>query len=653
MSSSTEEPRFIKFHSISDMSASYYLSGVKERIEKLVVDKTINNLVDALEVHNACLYIENGLFLKEWTKEEIDTLKSSCIKIRKLIADFFNKSDPINLINNISLVPYDFIEDFFHQLQRFKIYDSLDESDFVDNVNEISIRYLLCVRHIVEKYGSYLVGRILADPKNIELLLAEHIEGNGSFKKAITFPADLSESDIEELLRKYIDSPEANLNYLRLIPNLEKVINCRVKDELKVLATRRSNSLEEEYRSTSKVAESSFSYSIAIHDLPDGEVLEEKIGNSGVEKKFSESWLVENLDYATILNNFIYLFKFVNHSGITTLFNKKSEISALEGDFGLTGEDDYETGGVFDFKSTLSLFELAMYVRFLEKNEIRLEAVLEWFFKEYLDSEFSVPNFIVDLPSEATTFKEKCRLIGSEMESVLKQFSLYVEEGHIDHEFINLSSDQTRFSGAPSLLQDKYVYANSDSNKMSSFLHLLFSDQTGLAYIEGITTQQNTLFDLLTFEKIKYDSFPEHSKSRIDFLLSENILGLDEDGVVVFQDEAVNIILFRLYKCEAIIFARCSQQMKNSVQEMIDRDLLESGTTLLSKQEASYFNYYLNKSEFLNGPNLRNAYLHGKYANLEPNDPKHEENYLILLRLFILLVIKINDDLCLKHGSQN
>ena len=68
--------------------------------------------------------------------------------------------------------------------------------------------------------------------------------------------------------------------------------------------------------------------------------------------------------------------------------------------------------------------------------------------------------------------------------------------------------------------------------------------------------------------------------------------------------------------------------------------------TLLSNDEANYFNYYLN-DVYSNGPKLRNLYAHGiEYLN--DNEDSHYSNYIVLLRLMVLLIIKINDEFCLK-----
>jgi hypothetical protein len=69
-------------------------------------------------------------------------------------------------------------------------------------------------------------------------------------------------------------------------------------------------------------------------------------------------------------------------------------------------------------------------------------------------------------------------------------------------------------------------------------------------------------------------------------------------------------------------------------------------SSLLTEAEAQYFNYFLNKVDFSNGPELRNKYLHGSQAHAEGEDA-HFHAYITALRLMIALVIKVNDDLCL------
>jgi hypothetical protein len=62
----------------------------------------------------------------------------------------------------------------------------------------------------------------------------------------------------------------------------------------------------------------------------------------------------------------------------------------------------------------------------------------------------------------------------------------------------------------------------------------------------------------------------------------------------------------------------------------------------LTDAEADYFNYFLNRVDFSNGPNLRNRYLHGSQQGTD--DSEHLKSYVIGLRLMVALLIKINDE---------
>lgn len=71
---------------------------------------------------------------------------------------------------------------------------------------------------------------------------------------------------------------------------------------------------------------------------------------------------------------------------------------------------------------------------------------------------------------------------------------------------------------------------------------------------------------------------------------------------------------------------------------------------LFTKHEVTYLNYYLNKKEFTDGPDLRNKYLHG--TNID-SDKSSQNDYLMYLRIVILCLLKIEDDLMLAAESKN
>jgi hypothetical protein len=82
---------------------------------------------------------------------------------------------------------------------------------------------------------------------------------------------------------------------------------------------------------------------------------------------------------------------------------------------------------------------------------------------------------------------------------------------------------------------------------------------------------------------------------------------------------------------------------------MEKQEMIIFENTLFTKEERRYLNYYLNQKEFSNGLDLRNKYLHGTNSS---SVDEQQNDYLMLLKLVILVVHKIKDDLNLYKTEQ-
>ena len=89
-------------------------------------------------------------------------------------------------------------------------------------------------------------------------------------------------------------------------------------------------------------------------------------------------------------------------------------------------------------------------------------------------------------------------------------------------------------------------------------------------------------------------------------------------------------------------------QYKDSdiLRKLISEGEIRVESSLLSESEWEYFDYVLNKSEFSNGLDLRNRYIH----DTNSLDKRRQQNdYIVLLKMFVILVIKINEEFCLQY----
>ena len=91
------------------------------------------------------------------------------------------------------------------------------------------------------------------------------------------------------------------------------------------------------------------------------------------------------------------------------------------------------------------------------------------------------------------------------------------------------------------------------------------------------------------------------------------------------------------------------KKYKYILKEFESLGMIEFSSSLFSKPEQDYYNYLLNKSVFDNGLDLRNKYLHGTQ---KLDEYSNNQDYYIFLRILILIVIKINEEFCLKYSTE-
>ena len=119
-------------------------------------------------------------------------------------------------------------------------------------------------------------------------------------------------------------------------------------------------------------------------------------------------------------------------------------------------------------------------------------------------------------------------------------------------------------------------------------------------------------------------------------------------GHLEFVDQRIIYVLKELYYKEVMSYWHYPKDIQVLIEELSSRNLVDFETSLFSRNEQDYLDYYLNKSKFTNGHDIRNKYLHGTNTN---DEEQYEIDYYLILKLFVIIVIKINDDLCIKEDG--
>ena len=166
------------------------------------------------------------------------------------------------------------------------------------------------------------------------------------------------------------------------------------------------------------------------------------------------------------------------------------------------------------------------------------------------------------------------------------------------------------------------------------------------------------LLGILAYKSLvsKYDynisEYEEYQKKSIMHLVDKKIIQINERGFLSFVNFGEVAVLCDLYYNG---FASVSYYRKHNMMNLIEtlqqKDWIFFSGELLASPKSDYFNYYLNKSDFSNGFDLRNKYLHGTQRKKGSDDELHKMNYYTLLMLYVIIVIKINEEFCERSGD--
>lgn len=636
----------VKYWIVENQPIGNHIKRAKEILldYKEVAIKDIN---DAIELFNSVLYIDKGIFLPEWTEEENLQLKKKARLVKKDIGNYLVQIKEANISFYIQNVNKEYREEFLSLFCKHKVYERVGGEVFNRLIEEKSFKIyeVLGSKNLVAHYDKSIKEVLLKKPESAELIIENYAVDKSTYSSSVLyFPKSLNKLDISSLIEAYINSNDANLNYLKLIVNHHNTSELSINDHIKWKAKKRFLELEEELFKDSTGLR--FEYSLIFQrNLPEI-IIEQKRGQE-FSITIDKSWLENHLDYDTILQNFIWVFNFIDIKGRITLVNYSSDVSVLENSLGIKAKKDYSIGTIFRSKEIFSDLKTKAYYEFLKHGDINLETVLEWFFKEYLYKEFNVEYYSVKLPSGGTSYKEKCRDILPEIESIMLQFKNFVEYGFINHDLLEMSSGGVLYGQIPSLVEKKYVYSKA---AIATPIYYLFSDQSSLGYINNPEKNSPTFFDLMIKNEVNYEEFYDHQKQKIAHLRDLGYVKLDERGILSWSNEKRIKILYELYKYEVISYHRSNFEIQNEIDIMCQENLLQFESSLFSRAEQDYLDYYLNNSKFQNGPQLRNKYTHGRLgSHPRDNESIHQQHYLIIFKLLLLVVLKINEDFCLNE----
>lgn len=158
--------------------------------------------------------------------EDFEMIKSKTSEYYSIVARFFKKLSPVDVVDEYKRLEWAYRNTFWVIIDQFKCYNAIDsetlKSIIGSNVNEL--RCVLKNSRIVEKYKQVIKELLLHEKLSAHLLLDEFVACHtNNNNEHLYFPSSLSISEREDIVIKYLESEEPNLNYVRLIVQAKNV----------------------------------------------------------------------------------------------------------------------------------------------------------------------------------------------------------------------------------------------------------------------------------------------------------------------------------------------------------------------------------------------------------------------------------------------
>ena len=593
------------------------------------------------ELYQINLYFNKVQSIKGWSEEKFNAYKELATENDSVVYDFFKTITEENIVSIYKSCSNCYLNEFRYFFYTFKIYKCISKEKIIEIIKEFKWNsfQILEDKKFVEFFDEEITSLLEETNYGIGFVISYYLEET-KFNRHVFVPESFSVKKRIKLIVNYINSEKVDTNKLQLIVSAKSTKELPITPLIKQMADKRLD----EFLKTNKA---SFIYKYGF-SISFGEFEQEKnfFSEDGKQKlQYDVKWIKKYQDYPTLLNNFIYLFEYVDEQMRFSNIHGNDCTDSIIDLFRVKGKYMYNKGFGFEMLESLSDIQMSGYVDVLKSLGIDIENIIKWFFEDYLNIEFEIENFTCNMPKSSDSILSKCKSIASAIDGVLSREKMLCENGEIDFDLFKYITDSPRIKDVPSLNKNKYCYVK-DSDLFTE-MNLLFSSNSIFSYTEKNGKTYDTFADLIFKEKIKLNEFDSCKLDLMKCLIHNNTIFLDND-IVISNKERI-LILREFYKKGVISLQHfLSQELKRMIQN--NEVIVEN--TLFAKSESHYLNYLLNNSEYSDGKAIRNRYIHD---SILPDEKTMLEDYITLLKIMILIIIKINDDICIydniKHNG--
>lgn len=302
----------VEFFSKEDMASGHQLSKGECILRKDILPN-YTDINDVLELYNIKKYIDNNLYLRNWSQEDIEDFNQKVTEYGKIIGQFFSKIDDKNIVDLYEKTLHGYVSSFWEIVNNQKVFKCISKSNFSNILSNEShlIHEILKHKVLVSHYDTEIKSFLLSYSQSAEILLSIY-EVQDDFSRVQKYiPKSLSIEDKENIVSTYLDSTNVNLNYIGLIQNVRNGTNFRISDKTRLKAKRLHTNKTKEFFAEKRGMEYgvSITFTENASKIKDGFLDENLIAHYS----YSLAFIKQNNDSYTLFQNFKYLFEYIDN----------------------------------------------------------------------------------------------------------------------------------------------------------------------------------------------------------------------------------------------------------------------------------------------------------------------------------------------------
>lgn len=635
----------VHYYSDYDISIPLHIERMANVVRGYEEGKQPDGINDYLEMFHIVQFIEHGKYPLDWEENKIVAIK----QYKGKVAAYFSHLQSNDLPVIFGEIERGYESTIWQIIDQFRIKGLITENglrEILKGKNWL-LKDLLEHRWIVEQNQILLTAMLKENEHTAEWLLEQYVkEDRFCQHRDLYFPKSLTGTDKDTIVRNYVNSDKANLNYVRLVLMAKRSADFPLHPLTIKAARKKEKALNEAIFAMGAVHVAS--YGVALTVEQNAPVRERKVDEEGRAMFVYNKKFIDDCKDATVIYYCGQVFEFTEPYGFITLISKDAETDAFEKVTGLHARNAYDLDMAFRMRENMSYLQMQALECALLDTDRNIEGVIKAFYEDFLKTEYGYKGLSLTLPKHDDSLILKIRSLAIEMDAVAHQYDCYVNYGSIDKDIVELTPPQ-KLTETKSLLSHRYCILNRNNTDVWYLIYLFFGSQSMLFFVEPCKDAhfRNYYEFLENGIEVKYEDYENYQRPDIDRLLEKGYLVKDEKGILRCVKMREVRLLKHLYEYGACSYWGYPKEERMILDDMVSKGWISLDNHLLSPAERDYFSYYLNNEKFTNGPAIRNNYAHGTTPSY--SEEKHKKNYFQLLVLFVLLLLKISEDLDMKR----